>query len=82
MRSRSLGYFQSGNDQPHAIVGKRTSPEQADGVFIDDNLHFVDARFKEKHFPGESRGAQISRLTMASSARFIAPSTVWAMETR
>src|SRR5437660_4182910 len=54
-----IGYFQSGNDQPHLIVGKRPSPEQADGVFIDDHLHFVDAGFKEKHFPGESRGAQI-----------------------
>src|SRR6266481_691954 len=52
-----IGDFQSSDDEAHFVVGKRTAAEQADGVLIDDNFHFVDAGLEEKHFTGESRGA-------------------------
>ncbi len=48
-----------GDDEAHLIVGERTSAEQADGMFIDDNFHFVDAGLEEKHFAGQRRGARI-----------------------
>jgi len=28
-------------------------------MFIDDDFHFIDARFEEKHFAGKNRGAGI-----------------------
>src|ERR1700674_1122195 len=53
----AIGDFQGGDDKPHLIVRERPSAEQADGVFVDHDFHFVDARFEEKHFAGESRRA-------------------------
>src|SRR5205823_5122485 len=65
-----------------ATVVNGTSPKQPIGWLMIDNFHFVNARSKRNHSPGRAEVRKFSRLTMASSARFIAPSTVWAMETR
>src|SRR5689334_16036723 len=50
-----VGDFQGGDNQSHFVISKRTAPEQADGVLINDNFHFVDARLEEKYFAGENR---------------------------
>src|SRR5262249_48684531 len=54
-----IGDFQRSHDEAHLVVGKRTAAEQANGVFVDDYFHFVDARLKEENFSGQTGGAGI-----------------------
>ena len=53
-----IGDFQRGDDQAHLVVGKRAAPQQAYGVFVDHDFHFIDARLEKKYFAGERGGAR------------------------
>src|SRR5215472_4892741 len=46
-------------NQTQFLLGKRALAKQTDGLLIDDNLHFIDARLEKKHFTGKSGGAGI-----------------------
>src|ERR1700740_1495432 len=43
--SELCGFFRGATEEPHLIVGKRAAAKQPDGVFVDDDFHFVDAGF-------------------------------------
>src|ERR1700730_13265040 len=51
-----VGYFQGGDDEAHLVVRKGAAAEQAYGVLIDHDFHFVDARLEKEYFTGKSGG--------------------------
>ena len=53
-----VGDFQRRHDQTHLVVGEGTAAQQANGMLVDHDFHFVDARLKEEDFAGERGGAR------------------------
>src|ERR1700688_503562 len=53
-----VGYFQGGDDEAHLVVRKGAAAEQAYGVLIEYDFHFVDARLEKKYFAGKSGRAR------------------------
>jgi len=71
-----VGDFESGDNEPHLIVRKRSAAEQADSVFINNNFHFVDARSSRNTSLGRAVVLGLSRLTIGIERAIMAPSTV------
>jgi len=49
--------FQGGDDQAHFVIRERSTAEEADGVLVNNDFHFVDARLEKKYLTGQSCGA-------------------------
>jgi len=49
--------FQGGDDQAHFVIRERSAPEEADGVLVNDDFHFVDARLEKKYFTRQGCGS-------------------------
>src|SRR6266850_4777515 len=52
-----IGNLQSSDDQAHFVIRVRAAAKKPDGVLINDDFHFVDARLEKKYLAGQSRGS-------------------------
>ena len=52
-----IGNLQRGDDQAHFVFGKRAAAQQPNGVLVNHDFHFVDARLEQENFTGKTGGA-------------------------